>query len=312
MVKTDDAPSGAEKKVVIDPMTSDVEFESQPSTTNDVRIKQECDDSLSDASTKSEEEFNSFSEAHTNEASTQCELSVESAEHERMMAYARPAYDLPILHLDRDDLEDQFTKFKYIFRKLMVALNIKPEEKAKTAAHFISELPAEAKLIVAEYDWTGKDRSDEDIEDIIKAILETKAKGTSQIMARHRLWKRTMHPGVKFEDYYRALKTLADRCGYGEQKSSILRDSIIKGHTNTRLMIDVLNMGDSMTLEKVVDLCRWLIEDVRWPTPGHVRQHETTQERTPEAAGQGQQASGQESEGTTLPILRRCPRLGLR
>jgi hypothetical protein len=115
------------------------------------------------------------------------------------MAEAHVQYDLPALHLDHDDLEDQFRRFKYAFNHVMVSLNVKPNEKAKRASNFIRHLPQEAQLIVADYDFVAKARSDQEIEDIVKAIVETKKKGTSQIMARHRLGLRYMKENEKFE-----------------------------------------------------------------------------------------------------------------
>ncbi len=204
---------------------------------------------------KSNEEYSSFVETPTQDASVQCELSVNEG-REQIMATARLAYELPPINLDHDDLEEQFRRYKWVFEKIMIALNVKPEEKAKRAALFISELPNEARLILADYDFVAKGKSDENIEDITKAIVETKKKATSQIMARHRLANRTMREGEKFEDYLKALKSLASLCGYESQKDSILRDRTIQGHRNSKLMIDILNMGDTMTLEKVVDLCK--------------------------------------------------------
>jgi hypothetical protein len=94
------------------------------------------------------------------------------------------------------------------------------------------------------------------MDNIVDAVVKVKKKGTLQIAARHRLDNCSMKPEEKFEDFLKALKSLANLCGYGTRKDSILCHPILQGHTSTRLMINILYMGDAITLDKVFNMCK--------------------------------------------------------
>ena len=162
---------------------------------------------------------------------------------------------MPILVLDRDDLEDQFRLFKFVFEKNMLAIKVPVTETATRAAYFIGELPVEAQKIVLEFDFDANEKSDEKIDDIIHVVLDAKRRKSTKIIARHRFFMARMKSGEKFADFYKTLKSLADRCGFGVLKDELIRDMIIIGHNSQKFKHDLLAIDDKTTLERVAHMC---------------------------------------------------------
>jgi hypothetical protein len=163
---------------------------------------------------------------------------------------------LPTLVLDRDDLEEQFRHFKYMFTSNMVAMKIKTDDKVTRAAYFRGEIPSEAQKILADYDFTKNEKDADSIEDMIEVIVAAKKKTTSQLMATHRFFGRVMKEGEKLDEYLRDIRSLAERCGFGTLKDRFLRDRLIAGFYDKTLQYELLRLEDKTTFDQVVQLCK--------------------------------------------------------
>jgi hypothetical protein len=156
--------------------------------------------------------------------------------------------------MEHDDLEEQFRRFKALFTSNMVAMGI--TDNAKKAAYFMGELPEEAQKILIDYDFEKNARDKNSIEDMIKIVLEAKKKNTSQMMASHRFFGKMIREGEKFEEFYKEIKSLADRCGFGELKDRFIHDRIIQAHYDKKFQRELLSLDDKATLDQVIQLCK--------------------------------------------------------
>jgi hypothetical protein len=241
------------------------------------------------------------------EATNSADPSFESARAEIIverviMAVARSPPKLPVLHLDRDNLEEQFKLYKFVFNKNMEALKVKTDKKAARAGYFISDLPTEAQKIILDHNFATSGKSDEDIDDLISIIVEAKPKKTSKLMARFRFFARVMRPGESFESFWKEIRSLADRCGFGTLKDELLRDRLMQGHSDQKFQVKLLKLKDDVTLDEVIQWCRGY-EDLRDATAEMgARNAEVHAVNKGRVAGRGQkQAAGRPPPAPNQP-----------
>jgi hypothetical protein len=163
---------------------------------------------------------------------------------------------VPALNLESDTLEDDFKLFKFMHEQRMTAAKISEEDKEIRGANFLGSLPPAAQLIVMNYNFAanGKDKYKPD--DVIAVICAAKKKKLSRIVARNRFLGRTMRPGESFSDFKTAVIELAGKCGYEEKvRTELVRDHIIRMHTDETFQSELLKLPDDTTLDKLIELC---------------------------------------------------------
>jgi hypothetical protein len=176
---------------------------------------------------------------------------------EATMASFMSMFPMPVLDLDSDLLEEKFKHFKFIHEQRMVAGKVAVTEVEISAASFKAALPEAAQIIIMNYDFVTNEKDPNNIEHIAKVICAAKKKRASRIVARNRFLNRTMRPGESFTDFKTAVYQLAEQCGYEQKfKEELLRDHIIRAHSDEAIQYELLKLPDDSTLDKVVELCK--------------------------------------------------------
>ena len=67
---------------------------------------------------------------------------------------------------------------------------------------------------------------------------------------------RVQEQGEKFDKFLTALKTLANKCSYGDLESSLIRDRIIYGIASQETRKKLMNKGSALTLTQAIEICR--------------------------------------------------------
>jgi transposase InsO family protein len=165
-------------------------------------------------------------------------------------------FPMPPLDLESDTLEEKFRHFKFMHEQRMVAAKVPATDVGVRAASFIAALPEAAQIIVMNYNFATNNKDGQNIDDIIKVVCEAKKKKYSRIVARNRFLNRVMRPGESFSDFRATIMQLVEQCGYeAKVKDELLRDHIIRVHTDETFQRELLKLPDDTTLQNVIELC---------------------------------------------------------
>ena len=151
-----------------------------------------------------------------------------------------------------DDIKENWEKFKRRWNNYAIGAEITEKSATIQKAIFLNLIGSEAEELINSLALS--DAQSKTVELLIKAIDDYVKPRTNVVFSRYQFFTRSQKEGEDFETFLLALKKLAENCGFGDLKTSLIRDRIIIGVSNQELRQRML--GEEYDFERTVKLCR--------------------------------------------------------
>ena len=92
-------------------------------------------------------------------------------------------------------------------------------------------------------------------DDIVKKLKTHLEPQSSVIVQRYKFDKLTKGPEQLVSDFINEIKHLSEKCKFGTSLDERLRDKLVSGLCDDKLVTRLLSEGDSLTFDKAVDIC---------------------------------------------------------
>ncbi|XP_072156738.1 uncharacterized protein [Bemisia tabaci] len=151
-----------------------------------------------------------------------------------------------------DNIKENWEKFKTRWRNYALGAGITEKSEEVQKAIFLNLIGSEAEELINSLALTSNQSKTVDL--LVKAIDEYVKPRTKVVFSRYQFFTRSQKDGEDFETFLLSLKKLADNCGFGELKTSLIRDRIIIGISNYELRQRML--GEEYDFDRTVKLCK--------------------------------------------------------
>ena len=159
--------------------------------------------------------------------------------------------ETPRINWSSDNLESEWTKFEN-HAKLMFIGPLAGKTAKQQCAYLLIWAGEQGREIFSTFDLIEAEK--EDVDTYLTKFREYAAPKRNQVFSRY-IFQKHDQKQESIDKYITDLKILVKPCGYTD-KDEMLRDRIVGGVANPKIREKLLSVGDTLSLNQTVTICR--------------------------------------------------------